>query len=575
MKKERLSVPVRYCLVFAGVIFLTLLSGRYCLAQTAAAGTSEKGALYEVLNSRGFMPDVELKSLAPRPSDLNDKVVYVINSWPVGSGSELDDILVKIGDFIAKRFPKAKVVARPKPSAYGTDDREFWDEIVNKADVFVYGAAPSCATTMYAVKYTGLLEKRGRPGVPIIFDNLIEDAKITSDEIGMRVRWVAVPYPPTKVSETEMAEIMNKVVESLTAPLSEEETRTGIYKPPKPGRIALKGTFEEIDKYYCDKGLSDGLPIVPPTKEKVDEMLKGTSHAPDEIITTTMWPAGWKVNVEKVAVVGVMAGCKPEYMPVLLATVEAFAECGSAVRSTNSFSYMRVVNGPIREELNMNAGTYALGPGNHANATIGRFLSLAITNLGGGQIGVNLMGSQGNVSCYSFCFPENEESSPWPSFSVEKGFKPTESTLTMFSTGWSHAGNYLGGSVDDLARAMAQFTWPCGMVVLVAPPRAKEWANKGFSKQDFKDYVWSHATLPMKIFRQDSYYKKFIDPIMRGKPMGDYKWPKHYLWLPDDAVVPVYPQEGVQAIVVGEEQNPMMQGWKTSYPTIVSIDKWR
>ena len=575
MKKERLSVPVRYCLVFAGVIFLTLLSGRYCLAQTAAAGTSEKGALYEVLNSRGFMPDVELKSLAPRPSDLNDKVVYVINSWPVGSGSELDDILVKIGDFIAKRFPKAKVVARPKPSAYGTDDREFWDEIVNKADVFVYGAAPSCATTMYAVKYTGLLEKRGRPGVPIIFDNLIEDAKITSDEIGMRVRWVAVPYPPTKVSETEMAEIMNKVVESLTAPLSEEETRTGIYKPPKPGRIALKGTFEEIDKYYCDKGLSDGLPIVPPTKEKVDEMLKGTSHAPDEIITTTMWPAGWKVNVEKVAVVGVMAGCKPEYMPVLLATVEAFGECGSAVRSTNSFSYMRVVNGPIREELNMNAGTYALGPGNHANATIGRFLSLAITNLGGGQIGVNLMGSQGNVSCYSFCFPENEESSPWPSFSVEKGFKPTESTLTMFSTGWSHCGNYLGGSVDDLARAMAQFTWPCGMVVLVAPPRAKEWANKGFSKQDFKDYVWSHATLPMKIFRQDSYYKKFIDPIMRGKPMGDYKWPKHYLWLPDDAVVPVYPQEGVQAIVVGEEQNPMMQGWKTSYPTIVSIDKWR
>ncbi len=114
----------------------------------------------------------------------------------------------------------------------------------------------------------------------------------------------------------------------------------------------------------------------------------------------------------------IMAGCKPEYMPALLATIEAFSKSGTDVRSTNSFSYMRVINGPIRKELGMNAATYALGPGNHANATIGRFLSLAITNLAGGQIGVNLMGSQGNVSSYSFCFPENEESSPWEAFAV-------------------------------------------------------------------------------------------------------------------------------------------------------------
>ena len=79
----------------------------------------------------------------------------------------------------------------------------------------------------------------------------------------------------------------------------------------------------------------------------------------------------------------------------------------------------------------------------------------------------------------------------------------------------------------------------------------------------------------MKIFRQDSYYKKFIEPILRGKAFEDYHWPEHYLWMSDDAVVPVYPREGVQAVVVGADQNPMMQGWKTSYPTIVSIDKWR
>jgi hypothetical protein len=576
MEKKRLLILMRSCLVFAAALFVTApLVNFQSLSFAAAPEVAAKGEVYEALNSRGYMPDVKLVPLAPRPKDLNDKVVYIINSWPVGSGSELDDILVKIGAYLAKRFPKAKIIARPKPSAYGTDDPEFWDEVVKKADVFVYGTAPSCATTMYAVKYTGLLEKRGRPGVPVIFDNLIEDAKITSDEIGMRIRWVAVPYPPENTSDKQMAEIMNKIAGSLTSPLSGEETRTGIYKPPKPDKIATKGTFEEINNYFYSKGLTDGLPIIPPTKERVAEMLKGTSHAPDELVTTEMWPAQWGVTVEKAAIVGVMAGCKPKYMPVLLATIEAFSKSGTDVRSTNSFSYMRVISGPIRKELDMNAGTYALGPGNHANASIGRFLNLAITNLGGGQIGVNLMGSQGNVSSYTFCFPENEENSPWESFAVEKGFKPNESTLSMFSTGWSHTGNYLGGSVDDLARAMAQFTWPCGMVVLVAPPRAKEWAKNGFSKKDFQDYIWSHATLPMKIFRQDSYYKKFIEPIMRGKPMGQYKWPKHYLWLPDEAEVPIYPREGVQVIIVGENQNPMMQGWKTGYPTIVSIDKWR
>jgi hypothetical protein len=530
---------------------------------------------YEAVNPRGLMPSVQLQPLAMRPGDLGNKVVYVIHSWPVGSGSQLDEVLRKIGEYLIDRFTGAKIIARTKPSAYQVDDPEFWEDIAQKADAVIYGAAPSCATTMYAVRYTGLLEKRGIPGVSVIFDNLVEDARITCDEIGMRVRWVPVPYPPETMADGQMTEIMERVAVLLTSPLNEGETRTGIQRPPEPAAIACKGTFDEINKHFYDNGLTDGLPIIPPTRDRLTEMLKGTGHAPHEVVTTTMWPAQWSVTVEKVATVGVMAGCSPEYLPVLLATVEAFSKCGSPVRSTNSFSYMRVINGPIRKEIGMNAGTYALGPGNHANATIGRFLSLAITNLGGGRIGVNLMGTQGNVSGYAFCFPENEEKSPWESFAAGKGCKPGESTLAMFATGWSHCGNYLGGSVDDLARAMAQFTFPSGMVVLVAPPRAKEWAGKGYSKEDLQNYIWSHATLPMKTFRQDSYYKKFIEPVLKGKAYEDYHWPAHYLSLPDDAVVPVYPRDGVNVIVVGADQNPMMQGWKTGSRVIVSIDRWR
>lgn len=531
--------------------------------------------MYEALNPLGIMPDIHLTPLAPRLKDLNGKVIYIIHSWPVGSGSQMDELLSKIGLILNKRFPKVKCHIITKPSPYGTDDPEFWDEVVESADAFIYGTAPSCATTSFGIRYTALLEKRGRPGVAILFDNLIEDAKATCHEIGTRVRWVAVPYPPEEISNEQMVNLGEQIVQSLTSPLSHEEMENGVYKPSKPEKILYKGTFEEINHYFYQKGMTDGLPIIPPTEDKVSEMLKGTGHPPDEVVTTQMWPSEWEVTVEKVAIVGVMAGCKPEYMPVLLASIEAFSKCGSAVRSTNSFSYMQVMNGPIRNEIGMNARTYALGPGNQANATIGRFLSLAIINLGGGKIGINLMGTQGNVSSYSFCFPENEEESPWESFSVENGYRPEESTLSMFATGWSHCGNYLGGSVDDLARAMAQFTFPSGMVVLVAPPRAKAWAKKGYSKKDFKNYVWSHATLPMKIFRQDPYYKKFIEPVLKGKSFGHYHWPESYLRLSDDEVVPVYPRENIQVVVVGANQNPMMQGWKTSDPTIVSIDRWK
>ncbi len=150
-----------------------------------------------------------------------------------------------------------------------------------------------------------------------------------------------------------------------------------------------------------------------------------------------MVPENLKVTVQKVAINGVMAGCPPKAMPVLLALFEAFnqRDYNSVVRPTNSFSFMTIINGPIRKELNMNAGTYALGPGNRANASIGRALRLFIRNLGGGRPGVNMMAVIGNISTYPFCLPENEAQSPWQPLSQDLGYKPTESVLSLFSGG--------------------------------------------------------------------------------------------------------------------------------------------
>ena len=114
---------------------------------------------------------------------------------------------------------------------------------------------------------------------------------------------------------------------------------------------------------------------------------------------------------------------------------------------------------------------------------------MAIYNLGGGQNGINLMGTIGNPSAYSFCFPENEERSPWEPFHVSRGWDPEASTLTVLSGGWSHSGN--SGNIDNVAKYISGFTWPCGVVVVLDPLTAKKYIEQGLvTKEDVEDYLW-------------------------------------------------------------------------------------
>ena len=190
------------------------------------------------------------------------------------------------------------------------------------------------------------------------------------------------------------------------------------------------------------------------------------------------------------------------------------------------------------------------------------------------------MGTQGNVSSYSFCFPENEENSPWEPYHVSQGYKPEESTITVFNGGWSHVGNYIFEGmegIEKLSEAIAHFEYTNGAVILMTPPKAKMFAQKGFSKQEMEQRIWSGATIPMKRFKDSTYYRSFILPILNGKEWhGEkYMWPKEYLDKPDDALVQAYPRKYVRIIVVGGEVTDMMQGWKVATPSTVSIDKWK
>ena len=213
-------------------------------------------------------------------------------------------------------------------------------------------------------------------------------------------------------------------------------------------RTVELGDAEDPIEACFARGWSDGLPVVPPTRERVLRMLSGTTRDPGEIIGKVP-PDLATCTVEKVAINAVMAGCKPEYMPVVLAAVEAalIDEFGMhGILCTTMFAGpVVIVNGPIARSIGMNSGVNALGQGNRANAAIGRALQLVIRNVGGGRPGEVDRSTLGTPGKYTFCFAESELEQ-WEPLSVERGFKRNTSTVTLF------AGEGVQGIVDQKSR---------------------------------------------------------------------------------------------------------------------------
>ncbi len=200
-------------------------------------------------------------------------------------------------------------------------------------------------------------------------------------------------------------------------------------------RVELASLEDEMEAMY-DRGWSDGLPVVPPTPARVARMLEGTTRDPGDVVAVVP-PDLVECTVEKVAVNAVMAGCRPEYLPVVLAAVEAACTHEfnmHGLLATTFFSGpVVIVNGPIRHRIGMNAGGNALGQGNRANSTIGRALQLVVRNVGGGLPGGVDRATLGSPGKVGFCFAEDEEGSPFSPLSVARGFEPGVDTVTLFA----------------------------------------------------------------------------------------------------------------------------------------------
>ena len=251
-----------------------------------------------------------------------------------------------------------------------------------------------------------------------------------------------------------------------------------------------------------ERGWSDGLPVVAPTEARVMRMLTGTDRDPQDIVAVIP-PLLEEATVEQVAINAVMAGCRPEYLPVVLAAVEAACTDQFNMHGllcTLWFSGpVVIVNGPIRQEIGMNTGKNALGQGNRANSTMGRALQLVVRNLGGGRPGVDGIdrSALGAPSKVGWCFAEDEENLPtgWPSLAVERGFEATDSTVTLF------AGHGPSGAVDQTSRTPEALTrslagrliatghpdQPSEAMLVMTPEHQRVFADAGWTKQRFRD----------------------------------------------------------------------------------------
>lgn len=219
-------------------------------------------------------------------------------------------------------------------------------------------------------------------------------------------------------------------------------------------RVGFAALEDDIEAMY-DRGWSDGLPLVPPTEARVLRMLEGTSRAGDEIVAN-VGPNLIDASVEKVAINAVMAGCKPEYLPVVLAAVEAMCtdefNIHGLLATTMSVSPVLVVNGPIRNQIGMNSGMNVFGQGNRANLTIGRAVQLVVRNIGGGRPGEVDRAMHGNPMKIGLAFPEDEEGSPWISLAEERGISPGVNAVTAFCSEGPHL------IVDQLSRSPESLT---------------------------------------------------------------------------------------------------------------------
>lgn len=277
-------------------------------------------------------------------------------------------------------------------------------------------------------------------------------------------------------------------------------------------------SLETVNRYFYERQWTDGLPIIPPTPERVAAMLRFTDLPQDHPLGRM--PPRWRLTtVHHVAINAVMAGCRPEYFPVVIAGLQAALDPDfnlyGVQATTNPAGVMLLVNGPIASELDVNGGFNLFGPGWQANATIGRAVRLCLINCGGGIPGVGDMSTLGSPSKYTACIAENEPLSPWTPFHVERGYAADTSTVTAIASAAPQNVIEMSAEadaiLDTLARALPSMGSNClhfdhEPMVVLAPVQARHVAAGGYDRPAIRRFLWERGRIEITGFSRTTTY---------------------------------------------------------------------
>ena len=266
---------------------------------------------------------------------------------------------------------------------------------------------------------------------------------------------------------------------------------------------------EDIMEACFERGWSDGLPLVPPTPLRVTRMLSSTDRSANEIVGSVP-PDNRPCTIEKIAINAVMAGCKPDYLQVVIAALRAALKdefCMHGLLCTTYFSTpVMIVNGPITKQIGMNSGVNALGQGNRANATIGRALQLIVRNVGGGIPGGIDRATLGNPGKYTFCFCEDESDAEWPSLSMDRGYTREDSVVNLFAgSGVQPFVDQQSRQPDSLVKNLANSlrsvanTRSFGMadaIIVISPEHRRVLRESGWTKPNLKQALYDELKTP-------------------------------------------------------------------------------
>jgi len=522
---------------------------------------SSNPVTFEILEPKGQLSNPHREGLRnPRLTDLNGKTIALMSIHVDALfqfGTELfydlleEELLRRYPDI---RFYRCKSFGSPNAVVNA-------DEIAAHCDAWVEGVKE--AITQGRRDVGVFMERAGRPGVSLCSDILLRSKSALQDLNGMpRVRLVTVPetaYCAAKRDRELMRPVVlgavDSIVEALTKPLTEEEKESfekGYDQSPKTFRGETWHEAYEAFLKYCEaNALSDGLPVVPPTRKAVDWMLTGTTEAPDTVVGL-MYPKKGIATVEKIAIASVMSGAKPEYLPVIIAIIRAItAKNFNQFHIVNEILPTIFISGPIIKELGINNLSGYLAPGHRINSTIGRAVLMCMITIGWRDMTIYASpGGAGQPAAYgNLIIPENQDESPWESWAEQNGYSPKESIVTVCENTGSNRGpgECMSNSgyeerLDEISSFLSRKGPLFGLfgmaengensrhMLVLHPTVAHQLAHAGFTKQSFIQYLYDRNVIDYDRMTPEQ-RQQLIDELIAEKAVAN---DKQYFLMPED-----------------------------------------